>query len=131
MASTGHSAPPSDAVSGELPQAAGGALILPDDAEIYIRDTSHYRAKMFIPCTYGQCPGRMQLRVAYADNRPIERPYYLCDQNGKDMSVWTCPQSKEGVYPEEIRTEHVMEAGKKRYYKSNESRTQDEMRTML
>jgi hypothetical protein len=102
------------------------ALHLPDDAEIRVISTSHYRAKMFIPCVGGRCPGRMQLRVADTRNVPLPRAYYLCER--KD-----CIHShvEHCLYPDEMRSDYVMEAGKKRYYKSNEARTRDEMRTML
>jgi len=107
--------------------AEGQYLEIPDGSKITIRPYNPYRAKMFIPCTYGRCPGRMQLRVAYQDNTPIERPYYLCE--GKQ---WQCPNSQVPVYPEDIRTDYVASAHRaKKGRLSNERVYEHEMETML
>lgn len=145
MATTGHSAPPSDAVSGELPQTAGGAISeaelvadmnRTDPNRLYLTDAQydtvrvgesyHYRAKMFMPCLGQRCPGRMGLRIADNFNVPLDRAFYLCDQRGCRYH-----DIENAVYPEDLRGCYVMEAAKRRYYKSDEKRTVDEMRTMI
>lgn len=125
--------PPTNPVSAELPVGGGTplcddphALVLPDGAEIYIRNTSHYRAKMFIPCPATRCNGRLQLRIADRYNRPLKQAFYLCENKHCLYS-----QEEHALFPEHMRTEHVMEASKKRHYKSDEARTRDEMETML
>jgi len=36
------------------------------------------KAKMFIPCIEGRCPGRMQLIVRDGQRRELAQPYYRC-----------------------------------------------------
>lgn len=100
------------------------ALVIPDDAAIYVLNTSHYRAKLFIPCLVGRCPGRMQLHFLDKFNQPLQRAFYRCEREG-------CYHREEVVFPEDLNARYVMEAGKKRYYKSDEARTRDEMETMV
>jgi hypothetical protein len=91
-----------------------------------------YRAKMFIPCVYGRCPGRMQLRIVDKNNEPLARPFYLCDQDGGPKSKWDCPKSGEPTYPEELRTSYVMDADRQKPgLKSDEGLSCGELETAL
>lgn len=85
---------------------------------------SNWKAKMFIPCVGGRCPGRMQLHVLDKRNNPLPRAFYRCDNK-------QCYYNEEVIFPEDMRGSYIMEADKKRYYSSNESRSKQEMEHML
>lgn len=73
-----------------------------------------YRAAVFIPCINNRCPERMQLRFVDKANRPLDDPFYLCENMG-------CYYHEHPVYPRDIRSEYVTGDHEKRVrYKSDE-----------
>lgn len=107
-------------------------LEIPDGVELAVRPYDGWRAKVFIPCTHGRCPGRMQLRFVDKRNRPLDRPYYLCDQDGGPDARWTCPNCEEPTYPEHLRSEYVNSGNRARPgTKSNEALEREEMVTRV
>ncbi len=88
---------------------------------------------MFIPCVNGRCPGRMQLRVMDSRNRPISRPFYLCDQDGREKAKWHCRNADEPIYPENLRISYVRDGttAKQKGYKHSDHLTMEEVGSMI
>jgi hypothetical protein len=96
---------------------------------VEVDEAQPLRAKWFIPCIGGRCPGQMQLRIRALDGSMLPRPFYICDRRD-DLSP--CAHSEEPLYADSLRSEWVESSGRaKQKRKKGDRLTHKDMETML